>query len=257
MPPADLDRSGPPPLRRFASKRLFSLLFGGIWLGVGLLLLVIFGILVIVTNRDPASIPPDRAVTVDGRVVETFIQQPYRGGPKDHPLIVIFSYRGPDGVERSAKSHTYDYTRRPALKPDAPVRVIVDRERPEMATVEGLAPGEASMRFPTWVLALPSIFAAAGLVIFLYGLRGALADRALATRGEVVEAEIVDASENYYTRVGGRPAIDLGYRFEDGAGRAVTGRARTFDPAWRDAKGKRLRVAYDPVRPERNVPLDL
>ncbi len=218
----------------------FFLLFGGIWLLVGFVLVVVFTLV-------GGPIWDDWAI--DERGVRTEAQplgvQSTHSTRNYQPVFAI-CYRFVDGAgkEHEATSKTANPQLIARARNQEPIHVEYD---PLSPTRRVRLAGETASFFGKLIL-MPMGFALVGLVCMLPGYWIARRDRRVYRHGEAVQAEVTAVSSTA-TREHRRPLFRVEYSFEGSAG-PVTGQQRTANPP---EVGDKIWIIYDPDPPHHSV----
>ena len=245
--PTDHTAPAPPPAapRRvpFAAlgwgARLF-LLFGGIWLLVGFVLVVVFTLVGGPIWDDWAI--DERGVRTDAQPLSIKSTRSTR----NHEPVFAIRYRFSDGAgeEHEATSKTASPQLIARARNKQPIHVEYDPLAP--ARRVRLA-GETASFFGKLIL-MPMGFSLVGLLCMLPGYWIARRDRRVYRHGKAVRAE-VSAVSSSARREHRRPLFRVEYSFQASSG-PMTGQQRTAHPP---KVGDQIWVIYDPDPPHHSV----
>lgn len=223
----------------------FLLLFGGIWLLVGLPFATV-GI-VVFSN--------ERAFERDAQIARGIVlsKDVNRSRDSDGSTSTSYSVRyrfTPRGGRETEGSGRVDRDVWNALVEREPVRIAYLPSDPENNRVAG----ESKMLL-AWIFGgLGSLFTIAGGVIFGFGIRGTLRDRRLREGGMTTEA-VVTRVQMTNLRVNRRRQARVVYEFHDERGQTRTGKSRHIPvneaTAWKP--GDRITIRYDREHPQHSL----
>jgi hypothetical protein len=228
----------------------FWLWFGGSWLSVGSLFLVL-GLSVGVHQMRVNDRLEKEGRTVEGVVLTKEVSTTSRkGGKRSSPSYRVtfrFLPREGESVRGAAEVDEEDWD---ALEERGPIQVTYLPDQPQSYRVAGQSKG----------VLLLLIFSIVGGVISSIG--GFLVYNAVGTRrreqelsrsGMTAEATVMDIGPSYL-RINGVPQLKLRYRFQDAGGKTREGSC-TMTPeeagTWRS--GQTGRVRYDPKKPRVSI----
>lgn len=228
----------------------FWLWFGGIWLSVGAIFLVV-GVSVGVYRSELNDRLDKEGRTVDGVVVtkEIYTTSNKNGSRSSPSYRVTFRFvpREGDTVHGMADMNMEDWD---ALVERGPIQVTYLPDQPQSYRAAGQSQG----------IVLPLVFGAVGGVVGSIGgfivfnaVGKRKRERDLSRTGMLAEATIVDVGPSYL-RINGVSQIKLRYRFQDAQGRPREGSCHMSpEEAGEWPPGHTGRVRYDPRKPSVNV----
>lgn len=232
------------------TPKSFWLWFGGIWLSVGALFLVI-GISVGMQQMRLNDRLEKEGRTVDGMVlIKEVYGKSRKGGSGSSPSYRVtfrFTPHGGDAIRGTADVAGGDWD---ALEERGPIRVTYLPDTPASHRVAGQS---------TAVL-LPLIFSGVGAVIAPLGgfvvfnaVRRRTREKELARTGVMAEATITDIGPSSL-RINGLPQMKLCYRFQDAQGKTREGSCPVSpEEAGNWLPGQSGHVRYNQRNPRLNI----
>jgi hypothetical protein len=223
----------------------FLLLFGGIWLLVGVPF-TIAGTFIFTTEREFAR----SAVVARGIVLSKNVS---RSRDSDGSTSTSYSVRyrfTPRGGRTMEGESSVDRDVWNALVEREPVEIAYLPDDPSNNRVRG----ESKMLVASIFGGLGSLFTIAGGVIFWIGVRGALRGRRIRDSGMTAEA-VVTGVQMTNVRVNRRQQARVVYEFRDDGGGTRTGRGpyMPVDEAGRWKTGDHITIKYDRDRPQHSI----
>jgi hypothetical protein len=232
------------------TQKNFWFWFGGIWLSVGLVFLVV-GVSVGIHRMSVDERLEREGRTVDGMVLtkEIYRKSSKSGNSSSPSYRVTFRFVPRDGeiVEGTADVTAEDWD---VLEERGPVQVMYLPDEPQSHRIHGQSDDTV----------LPIVFGVVGGVIgslggfVVFNAVGARRrERDLARSGMTAEATITDVGPSYL-RINGVNQVTLHYEFQDAQGKTRKGSC-TMAPeeAGEWPPGRMGRVRYDPRKPNVNV----
>ena len=232
------------------TQKNFWFWFGGIWLSVGLVFLVV-GVSVGIHRMSVDERLEREGRTVDGMVLtkEIYRKSSKSGNSSSPSYRVTFRFVPRDGeiVEGTADVTAEDWD---VLEERGPVQVMYLPDEPQSHRIHGQSDD----------IVLPIVFGVVGGVIgslggfVVFNAVGARRrERDLARSGMTAEATITDVVPSYL-RINGVNQVTLHYEFQDAQGKTRKGSC-TMAPeeAGEWPPGRMGRVRYDPRKPNVNV----
>lgn len=224
-------------------RRHFGLIFGGIWLVVGIPVLI--GGIAMWKQEDRFA---RDAVTVEGKVltrdVRTARSSSSSGSSTSTEYHVRYRFLTPDGVGREGDGkvdvHIWE-----SLQEQGPVTVSYLPGDPGTNRVAG----EPDRVGPAIMAGLGGFFTMAGSTIFLFSLRKRLSHGRLLRSGMSAEATITAVEETSFS-INRVPQWIIRYRYNDHRGRTYEGKSSYLSPQdannWKE--GDTGKVKYDRER---------
>jgi hypothetical protein len=223
----------------------FLLLFGGIWLLVGVPFAIV-GIWVYTTEREFER----SAVVARGVVLSKDISQSRdRNGSTSTSYSVHYRFT-PRGGRTMEGRGGVDHDVWDRLVEREPVDIEYLPGDPSSNRVRG----ESKMLL-AWIFGgLGSLFTIAGGIIFGIGVRGSLRGRRLRETGMTADATITRVQMTN-VRVNRRPQARVVYEFHDDRGERRTGKGpyMSVEEAQRWKAGDRITIKYDRDRPQHSI----
>lgn len=226
----------------------FWLLFGGLWLGVGLIFAVAGAVVLRLESEREARLAHDGASATAVVLAKTT-----SGGRKsrDPTFRIEFRFAGPDGapVESSAK---IDAAKWRSVSEGETFELRYVRDKPSMRLVPGERRDERVIG-PVFAV-VGSIFAIAGaLILWRATARRKLIER-LRVEGMRIEAEVIEVGPTNF-RVNRVPQWAIRYRYRDHVGNVHQSRTPPMaqEEARRWQAGDRGEVRFDTASPVRHV----
>jgi hypothetical protein len=229
----------PFPLRAASMLSKFLLLFGGIWLGVGVLLAGIFTATggpvwddwILDARGVEATAEAQAVEPTHSRINGRYVQE------------IHFHFVDRAGVAHEQSGGTIDRELVDRATKHEPLAVIYDPQAPARVRLRG----ERASFFGPFVF-LPLGFAVIGGLVFGAGLLTVLRVRDIYMNGTPVEATITGV-ERTAMRVNRRPVMRATYTFKAMSG-DVSGALTSVNPP---AVGDRVWILHVPAEPEKNV----
>lgn len=222
------------------------MLFGGLWLAVGLIFLPIGLTLAWHEYQRRALIPAEGALTVGMVLSKTFATS----SRSSQPFSIEFRFHTKEGrqVKASAKVSAAEWH---LLQERGPIKVGYLPGNPEINRVPGqLRDSVAALMFSL----LGGVFSLLGAVIFGIGLVRARRIHRLARSGIVAQGRVDRISESNFS-VNDVPQLLVHYSFKDAAGRVVHGKSEAMSPEranqWKP--GDRGTVRFNAAEPRNSV----
>jgi hypothetical protein len=228
----------------------FWLWFGGIWLSVGSLFLVI-GISVGVHQMRVNDRLEKEGRTVDGMVL---IKEVYttssKGGKRSSPSYrVTFRFLPREGemVRGTAEVNTEEWD---ALEERGPIQVTYLPDQPQSYRVAGQS---REILLPLIFSVIGGVVGSIGGFIVFNAMGKRKREKALSRTGVTAEATVTDIGPSYL-RINGVSQMKLRFRFQDAQGKTRNGSCTMSpDEAGNWMLGHTGRVRYDPRKPSVNV----
>lgn len=222
-------------------RRNFWLLFGGIFLVAGLLVMII-GVGLLWRESRFAS----EAVEVPGTVLGKSLDRATRDRGTEY--FVSYRFIDADGVSRDA-SDQLDFAAWDALVEGGSIPVQYLESDPETSRM-----ARDDWAFAGIMLGVGVVAAGVGTALAIPGLRGFRRDRRLWTGGTPAWAT-VSGHEQANVRLNGRYLWHVRYRYQDATGATHDGRSNYLGEgeAQSFAVGSQAVVRYDPKRPSDSV----
>jgi hypothetical protein len=223
----------------------FLLLFGGIWLLVGVPF-TIAGVWIYTTEREFER----DAVVARGIVLSKDISRSRNNNGSTSTSYSVryrFTPRGGTAVEGESTVDRDDWNR---LVEREPIEIAYLPRDPSTNRVRG----ESKMLL-AWIFGgLGSLFAIAGGVIFGIGVRGSLRGRRIRESGMTAEA-VITGVKMTNVKVNRRRQARVVYEFRDDRGERRTGKGPYMgvDEAQRWKPGDHITIKYDRDRPQHSV----
>jgi hypothetical protein len=230
------------------SQGKFWLLFGGLWLGVGLVFAVTGAVVLRLESERAARLANDGASATAVVLAKTT-----SSGGKDREATFGIEYRfaGADGAAREY-SAKIEAARWRSLAEGDLFELRYVRDEPSVHVFPGARRDERVIG-PLFA-AVGSLFAVAGaLILWRTMARRALAER-LRVEGMRVDAEVVDVGPTNF-RVNRMPQWAIRYRYRDHVGNVHESRTPPMpqEEARRWQPGDRGGVRFDTAQPRRHV----
>jgi hypothetical protein len=224
------------------ARRSFWLLFGGIWLFVGLVFLA-FSVVFAFHEFEYAT----SGVTTTGVVLTRDIEPAGSNSSTQYRVSYRFTTVQGEVVEGSDAVSVATWER---LQERGPIEV---RYLPGRPSSNRLALG-ADSALPLLLLLVGLVIAGAGAVVFVRALRGILEARRLLRLGRATVAAVIRIDETNVT-VNGRQQFKVRYSYRDQQDRTHEGDSGYLD--WDEAMhwkpGDRVAIRYDPGRPDESL----
>lgn len=222
------------------------MLFGGLWLAVGLVFLPIGLTLAWHEYQRQSVLPAEGALTVGMVLTKTFATS----SRSSEPFSIEFRFRTKEGrqVKAGAKVSAAEWN---LLHERGPIKVGYLPGNPEINRVPGqLRDSATALVFSL----LGGVFSLLGAAIFGIGFVRARRNRRLARSGMAAQAEVQGLSESNFF-VNGVAQLSVRYTFRDAAGHLVHGKSEPMPPEqarqWKP--GERCTVRFDAEAPARSV----
>lgn len=224
------------------ARRSFWLLFGGIWLFVGLFFLA-FALVFAFNEFEYAR----SGVTTTGMVLTKDIVPARSNSSTEYRVSYRFTTGQGEVVEGSDAVEIATWER---LQERGPIEV---RYLPGRPSTNGLALGTDAV-LPVSFLVVGLIVAGTGAVLFGRALRGILKARRLLRLGRATAATVVGVDETKVT-VNGRQQFKVRYSYRDQQDRTHEGDSGylDWDEATRWKPGDPVAIRYDPSRPDESL----
>lgn len=221
----------------FAAK--FLLLFGGIWMAVGLPLTFVF---LLIGNPFWVDWRLDESSKTAEATVLSVTEGSSRSNQQRSQVIEV-RFIAEDGQKHVTRVSTFDEKAIARAHAKKPVRIEYDPEDPSISRLKG---GSASLF--GYLALIPVPFAVVGLAVFFIGLRKALDQREIYRNGRAILATVSDVTA-MAAKQNRRRVMRAHYGFTVD-GKSYEGAKQTVDPP---AVGESIWVLYDPSQPQRNV----
>jgi Protein of unknown function (DUF3592) len=232
------------------SPKNFWLWFGGIWLSVGTIFLVV-GVSIGVYRSMLNDRLDKEGRTVDGMVLtkEVYRTSSKKGNKSSPSYRITFRFvpREGDTVQGAADMNVEDWD---ALAERGPVQVTYLPDRPQSYRVAGQ---DREVVLPLVFGVVGGVVGSIGGFIVLTAVGTRKREKELSATGMSAEATITDIGPSYL-RINGVPQVKLRYRFQDGQGKTREGSC-TMSPeeAGNWPPGHKGQVRYNPRKPKTNV----
>ena len=234
----------PPAPRPFRWRSLpffavFTLLFGGIWLAVGLFISLIFTIVGGPFWND--MILDDRGVTAQATPTGVTMTSSRING--EYVREIRYTFSDERGAQHEGRTGTTDVLLVQRATAEMPITIEYVPESPALSRIKG----ERASFFGPFIL-IPVGFALVGAVVAGFGVLRTLRVRAIYVHGSAVRAEVISV-EGTSMRMNRQPVKRVRYKFPGLRGEVV-GTSTTVD----DVKaGQAMWIICLPGEPEKNV----
>jgi hypothetical protein len=220
------------------ARRSFWMLFGGIWLFVGVLLFI-FGIAFVLREQEFAS----SGTVATGIVLEKRIVPADSDSSTEYRVSYRFEADGRT-IEGSDQVSVETWE---GLTERGPIDIRYLRDRPESNRLNL----GSDLIVAAIFLLLGIVFGGIGGFLFFRALRGVMKARRLLTGGEPVDATVTSV-EPTNVSVNRRPQYRVRYSYRDRQGATHEGDSGylSFEDANAWSVGDTVRVMYDPVKPD-------
>ena len=223
-------------------KRFFGLVFGGIWLAVGLPFLIIG----IVSAFHEHSFENEARYT-DGMVLTKYIRRASKSNSTQYRITYRFEAHNGDTFEGDCQVDVHQWER---LEERGPIRVSYLASNPRSNRVSG----SSDWAFPLIFGILGGVFSISGGIIFFRSLIGFLTDRRLAGTGIPCEARVTEVGPTHVS-INRRPQWRVHYEYRDMMGQTHQGRSGYLSEQeaseWQ--AGRSTQIKYDQNKPAKSV----
>jgi hypothetical protein len=224
----------------------FAMVFGGLWLAIGLVFLPIGLSLAWHEYQRNTLIPADGALAV-GMVLTKTVD---RSSKNSDPYSIEFRFTTQEGrqIKGRAKVTRDEWE---LLKERGTVKVGYLPGNPQIHRV----PGQAGDSVAALIFSLVGgVFSLLGAFIFGFGFARSRRNRQIAHTGMGAQAQVDEVSETNFS-VNGIRQVSVHFTFRDAAGREVRGKSEPMSPGegklWKP--GDRGAVRYDARAPQKSV----
>jgi hypothetical protein len=224
----------------------FAMLFGALWLAVGLIFLPI-GLTLAWHEYQRSTLIPEEGALAPGMVLTKTVDS--RSKNSD-PYSIEFRFTTQEGklIKGRAKVSREEWN---LLNERGMVKVGYLPGNPEINRV----PGQVGDSVAALIFSLVGgVFSLLGAVIFGFGFARSRRNRQIVSTGTAAQAHVDEVSETNFS-VNGVRQVTVHYTFKDAAGREVRGKSMPMSPEqgelWK--RGDRGAVRFDARSPQKSV----